>query len=296
MGFTKPQKQSCSKELNIMLGSLFGRSNKTPLRLVIGLNQVDKMVPDGWDMRLNMPTDRAEKEIQRRSNDIINRLTKYADISSANIEYYSALKRYRLIPLLTKIIKNAYAGFKMDNVQPADIFELADPEVKAFADEERKRRAKSKGKEVTSKDIMFDEMKKILSEDELNLVLNKFRQERQLPPKVAILGKAGVGKTTTINSVFNAQWKTSHTIVGTTKAQMKEFGLSTGGTLSVVDLPGYGRSVAEDREYEKIYQEMIPSCDLVFLVLQANTRDLADDEEMILKITEWLKDFPTPQR
>ncbi|WP_413276760.1 GTPase [Floridanema evergladense] len=279
-----------------MLGSLFGKSSKTPLRLVIGLNQVDKMVPDGWDLRLNMPTDKAEKEIQRRSNDIVHRLTKYADISPANIEYYSALKRYRLIPLLTKIIKNAYAGFKLDNVQPADLFELADPEVKAFADEERKRRAKSKGKEVTSKDIMFDEMKKILSEDELNLVLNKFKRERQLPPKVAILGKAGVGKTTTINSVFNAQWKTSHTIVGTTKAQMKEFELSTGGTLNVVDLPGYGRSVAEDREYEKIYQEMIPSCDLVFLVLQANTRDLADDEEMILKITEWLKDFPTPQR
>lgn len=279
-----------------MLGSLFGKSNKTPLRLVIGLNQVDKMVSDGWDMRLNMPTESAEKQIQRRSNDIIQRLTKYADITSENIEYYSALKRYRLVPLLTKIIKNAYAGFKLDNLQPADLFELADPEVKAFADEERKRRAKSKGKEVTDKEIMFQEMRKILSEDELNLVLDKFRQERQLPPKVAILGKAGVGKTTTINSVFNAQWKTSHTIVGTTKAQMKEFALSTGGTLTVVDLPGYGRSVAEDREYEKIYQEMIPSCDLVFLVLQANTRDLTDDQEMILKITEWLKEFPTPQR
>ncbi|MEK0194085.1 MAG: hypothetical protein EAZ78_14970 [Oscillatoriales cyanobacterium] len=279
-----------------MLGSWFGKSNKTPLRLVIGLNQVDKIVSDGWDMRLNMPTESAEKQIQRRSNDIIQRLTKYADISSENIEYYSALKRYRLVPLLTKIIKNAYAGFKLDNLQPADLFELADPEVKAFADEERKRRAKSKGKEVTDKEIMFQEMRKILSEDELNLVLDKFRQERQLPPKVAILGKAGVGKTTTINSVFNAQWKTSHTIVGTTKAQMKEFALSTGGTLTVVDLPGYGRSVAEDREYEKIYQEMIPSCDLVFLVLQANTRDLTDDQEMILKITEWLKEFPTPQR
>lgn len=279
-----------------MLGSLFGKSNKTPLRLVIGLNQVDKMVSDGWDMRLNMPTESADKQIQRRSNDIIQRLTKYADITSENIEYYSALKRYRLVPLLTKIIKNAYAGFKLDNLQPADLFELADPEVKAFADEERKRRAKSKGKEVTAKDVMFEEMRKILSEDELNLVLDKFRQERQLPPKVAILGKAGVGKTTTINSVFNAQWKTSHTIVGTTKAQMKEFALSTGGTLTVVDLPGYGRSVAEDREYEKIYQEMIPSCDLVFLVLQANTRDLTDDQEMILKITEWLKDCPTPQR
>ncbi|WP_228041734.1 GTPase [Planktothrix mougeotii] len=279
-----------------MLSSLFGKSEQTPVRLVIGLNQVDKMIPDGWDDRLNMPTQKAEKEIERRSKDIIQRLSRYTHLSSDNIEYYSALKRYRLLPLLTKIIKNAYAGFKLDNVQPADPFELADPEVKAFADEERQKRAKSKGKEVNAKDKMFDEMRKILSEDELNLVLDKFRQERRIPPKVAILGKAGVGKTTTLNSVFNAQWKTSHTIVGTTKAQMKEFSLSSGGSLAVVDLPGYGRSIAEDREYEKIYQEIIPSCDLVFLVLQANTRDFADDQEMIMKISEWLRNFPTPQR
>lgn len=296
MGLTKSENKNIENELKIMISSLFGKSNKTPLRLVIGLNQVDKMIPDGWDERLNMPTERSGKEIQRRSSDIIQRLSRYADISSENIEYYSALKRYRLLPLLTKIIKNAYAGFKLDNVQPADPFELADPEVKEFADEERERRAKNKGREVNSKDTMFEEMKKILSEDELNLVQDKFRQERRLPPKVAILGKAGVGKTTTINSVFNAKWKTSHTIVGTTKAQMKEFELSTGGTLAVVDLPGYGRSVAEDREYEKIYQEMIPSCDLVFLVLQASSRDLTDDQEMILRVAEWLKNAPTPQR
>jgi hypothetical protein len=95
---------------------------------------------------------------------------------------------------------------------------------------------------------------------------------------------------------FNAKWKTSHTIVGTTSAQMKEFELSTGGTLSVVDLPGYGRSLAEDREYEKIYQDTIPSCDLVLLIVQADAKDLADDEEMILKVAEWLKDSPKPQR
>jgi small GTP-binding protein len=143
---------------------------------------------------------------------------------------------------------------------------------------------------------MFEEMKKILSEDELNLLLTKLRQERSLPPKVAIFGKTGVGKTTTINSLFNAKWKTSHTIVGTTSAQMKEFELSTGGTLNVVDLPGYGRSLAEDREYERIYQQIIPSCDLVLLIVQANARDLADDEEMILKVAEWLRDVPSPQR
>jgi predicted GTPase len=113
---------------------------------------------------------------------------------------------------------------------------------------------------------------------------------------VAIFGKAGVGKTTTVNSLFNATWKTSHTVVGTTKAQMKEFVLKTGGTLEVVDLPGYGVSLGEDRENEKIYQQFIPSCDVVLLVLQANSRDFADDQEMLGKVVEWLKKSPTPER
>lgn len=279
-----------------MLNAIFGGNNKT-IRLVIGLNQIDKIIPNGWNERLNIPDEKAEREIQRRSNDIINRLSKHAHISASNIEYYSALKRYRLLPLLSKIIRNAYAGFKLDNIQPADPFELADLDVREFAEEQRRERDKKRGaKQATTKEKMFDEMRKILSKDELSLILDKLNKEHQLPPKVAIFGKAGVGKTTTINSLFNARWKTSHTIVGTTEAQMKEFELSTGGTLNVIDLPGYGRSLAEDTEYEKIYQKMIPSCDLVFLILQADTRDFADDQEMIIKVSEWLKHSPQPQR
>ena len=277
---------------------MFGvRKNKAPIRLVVALNQVDKMIPNGWNDRMNMPDEQAAKEIERRSSDLIKRLARYAKISPDNFEYYSALKRYRLLPLLTKIISNAYAGFKLDNVQPADPFEMADPEVKAFADQQRQEREKKKfGRKMTDKDRMFEDMKKILSEDDLNLVLDKFRQESSLPPKVAIFGKTGVGKTTTIKSLFNVKGEISHTVVGTTSAQLEQFELSTGGRLDVVDLPGYGRSLREDQEYEKIYRKIIPSCDLVLLILQADARDLADDEEMILKVAEWLKDSPVPQR
>jgi predicted GTPase len=273
------------------------KSSKIPLRLVVGLNQVDKMIPDGWDERLNSPTDEAEKEIERKCKDIIKRLSQSAEISEANIEYYSALKRYNLIPLLTKIIQNAYAGFKLGNVKPADPFELADPEVKAFADEEREKMAKTPGGKVDSSEKTLDDIKELgIPEADLKLILDKLQQETKLPPKVAVIGKAGVGKTTTINNLFNAEMKTSPTTVGTVKAEVKEFTLSTGGTLTVVDLPGYGRSEAEDLEYEKIYQELIPSCDLVFLVLQADTRDFTDDIETIAKITEWLKKNPEPKR
>ncbi|MBE9144152.1 GTPase family protein [Planktothrix mougeotii] len=277
------------EDIGAKISSFFsGKSPQTPLRLVVGLNQVDKMIPNGWDKRLNSPTDEAEKVIERRCKDIIKKLSKNVAISEENIEYYSALQRYRLIPLLTKIIQNAYAGFKLDNVKPADPFELADQEVKAFAEQERQK--------LDSKTRTLEDIKKIIPETDLKLILDKLQKETKLPPKVAVIGKSGVGKTTTINNLFNGQFKTSPTTVGTTEAQIKEFTLSTGGALTVVDLPGYGRSEAEDREYEKIYQDLIPSCDLVFLILQADTRDFSDDIEMINKITKWLKDHPIPKR
>ncbi|EDN70122.1 conserved hypothetical protein [Beggiatoa sp. PS] len=279
-----------------MLG-LFGKDNKPSLRVVIALNQVDKIVPNGWDERLNAPTKVAEDQIKRRCQDIATKLAgSIQEIAPSQIEYYSALRRYRLIPLIGAVTRYAFAGFKLDQVQPADPFELAEPDVQEFVATERAKRSKGKSKEMLSKELMFEELKKHLSMDELNLVKQKFTQERQRPPKVAIFGKTGVGKTTTVNSLFNAQWKTSHTVVGTTKAQMKEFTLETGGTLEIVDLPGYGGSLKEDRENEQIYQQFIPSCDLVLLVLQANSRDFSDDQEMLSNVVEWLKKSPTPER
>ncbi|MGA9377629.1 MAG: GTPase [Phormidium sp.] len=282
--------------LNKLFSLFNAKKSQTPLRLVVGLNQVDKMIPNEWNERLNTPTDKAEKEIERRCQDIIKKLGQSAEISEANIEYYSAFKRYRLILLLTKIIQNAYAGFKLDNVKPADPFELADPEAKALADKERQKMAKPAEGKVDSHNPTLEEIKKLIPEDDFQLILDKFKEETQLPPKVAVIGKSGVGKTTTINNLFNAQLKTSPTTIGTTEAQTKQFTLSTGGTITVVDLPGYGRSEAEDCEYEKIYQDLIPSCDLVFLVIQADARDFVDDIEMITKITKWLKDVPIPKR
>ncbi|WP_242541120.1 GTPase [Phormidium pseudopriestleyi] len=278
--------------LDKVVSSFSKKSNPPPKsRIVVGINQVDEMIPDGWDERLNSPTNEAEKQIQNRCEDIIRTLSKEIEISELNIEYYSALKRYRLIPLLTKIIQNSYAGFKIGSVDPADPFELADSDVKAAVD--KKRREKG---EHDSNKINLEDLKKVMSLEDFNLISDKLEQETKYPPKVAVIGKSGVGKTTTINNLFNAQLKTSPTTVGTTKAQTKEFTLSTGGTLTVVDLPGYGRSEAEDREYKKIYEAIIPECDIVLLILQANTRDFPDDIEMIKEITALLKTNPIPRR
>ena len=124
-----------------MLSSLFKDKSESPIRLVAALNGVDKIGPGNWDERLNAPSREQEASIRRRCKDIAAKLSSTTGLDADQIEYYSALKRDRLIDLLSAAIRAATAGFKLDALQPRDPFELADPEVRAFAEQERARRA-----------------------------------------------------------------------------------------------------------------------------------------------------------
>jgi predicted GTPase len=281
-----------------MFSGLLQRESRALPRLVVGLNQVDKIIPaHGWDTNLNAPTAEAEKVIRARCRDIIAKLSGDAKIAPDQIEYYSATKRYRLLPLLSKIIKYSHAGFKFEQVRPEDPFDLASEDVREFVREERRRRAAKPDTDGRTASAYFlEEMRRILSAEDFGELQERLREEQARPPRVAILGQSGVGKTTTVNSLFNAGWRTSHTTVGTLKAQVKEAQLPGGGPLIVMDLPGYGRSIREDTEYEKTYRAVVPTCDLILLVMQANYRAQADDQAMLRKLSEWLGDLLQPLR
>src|SRR4051794_13881807 len=96
--------------------AMFSFKKSKNIRLVVGLNQVDNMMPNGWDTRLNMPKKQAEREIEARCNDIVSHIANTTKISRENIEYYSATKRYRLYNLLSKVVKYANTGFRMGSV------------------------------------------------------------------------------------------------------------------------------------------------------------------------------------
>lgn len=271
-----------------MLNNPFSRKSAQPrLNLVVGLNQVDKIPPQDWNERLNLPSPAQEVQIERRCKDIIAKLSGQTGLREEQIEFYSATRRYRLLPLLASVIRHCKAGFRLEHVQPADPFDLANPEARAYA--ARKRREMAGAATAKGSGDLLAELRKLLSGEDLARLEGQLVQERRRPPKVALFGKAGVGKTSTINSLFAARWKVSHTLVGTTGPQVKEFELESGGSLKVIDLPGYGRSVRDDEAYEAAYRDLIPTCDLVMLVLQANSRDFSDDQEMIGKLTDWLK-------
>ena len=122
---------------------------------------------------------------------------------------------------------------------------------------------------------------KLIGSEDAKQLSELIKNEKGKPPKIAILGKAGVGKTTTINNLFNAQWKVSHTVTGTSRVFQKEFELVGGGILNIYDMPGLGDDIESDKIYEEMYAEILPQVDVALWVIQANARDLAEDQRLI---------------
>lgn len=115
-------------------------------------------------------------------------------------------------------------------------------------------------------------------------------------PVVAIIGKAGVGKTTTINNLFDVDDFVAEVLSfeqkgyigdvrrGTTKAIRKRFDLKIGIGLDIIDLPGLGDDIRKDKEFEEIYRQILPKCDIVLYVLKADNRTLGEDERILQNI------------
>lgn len=115
-------------------------------------------------------------------------------------------------------------------------------------------------------------------------------------PVVAIIGKAGVGKTTTINNLFDVDDYVAEALSfdekghigdvrrGTTTAIRKRFDLKIGIGLDIIDLPGLGDDIRKDKEFESIYRQILPKCDIILYVLKADNRTLGEDERILQNI------------
>lgn len=150
---------------------------------------------------------------------------------------------------------------------------------------------------VTPLDDFMDYMKSSMPPDKFE----QFREtvQRELidrAPVVAVIGKAGVGKTTTINSLFDVEDFTVEPMkiedkgyigdirTGTTTAVKKRFELKAGISLDIIDLPGLGDDIRKDAIYEQYYRDVLPQCDIVLYILKADNRTLGEDERILQNI------------
>lgn len=135
-------------------------------------------------------------------------------------------------------------------------------------------------------------IKKILSraevsEEDRKSVMDHLNTEiREKPFKVAIIGQGGVGKTSTIQSVFGVKPSSNNKIrsveEGTTDVEEKVYEIEDGFTLSIADMPGLRNDITKDAKiYIPLYRKILPDCDLIVYIIDSHAKELGVDVKIL---------------
>lgn len=113
----------------------------------------------------------------------------------------------------------------------------------------------------------------------------KIREIRSYVPKIGVFGKTGVGKSSLCNALFGRDICAISDVEACTRDPQKVI-LSFGnnGGLELVDVPGVGESSERDKEYDELYQKLLPELDLIFWVFKGDDRAAASDEKFYKKL------------
>ena len=96
---------------------------------------------------------------------------------------------------------------------------------------------------------------------------NQQRFPAQRKPNILVCGQIGVGKTSTINTLFGEEvGKVGYFSRGTQGAELYEWE-SHGNSIDIVDLPGLGDSPRRDKEYAAMYRRRVPDADGFIIVI-----------------------------
>ncbi|MDG4765884.1 50S ribosome-binding GTPase [Solwaraspora sp. WMMD406] len=109
------------------------------------------------------------------------------------------------------------------------------------------------------------------------------------PPTIGVVGVSGVGKSSTINTMFRTGLPISHTAACTkefTEVPLRVAPSSGPGAgdqvrLVVVDASGLGEDVRRDPHYLEMYERHLPECDVVLWVTAARNRAVALEQQYL---------------
>ena len=112
-----------------------------------------------------------------------------------------------------------------------------------------------------------------LSEENIRLISSRLAMTLNYQPRIGLLGKTGVGKSSLCNALFGQDsCPVSDVEACTRNPQDVILNFGKRGSLTLVDLPGVGESDARDREYAALYDRLLPELDLILWVLKADER------------------------
>lgn len=117
---------------------------------------------------------------------------------------------------------------------------------------------------------------------------NRIRNEPD--PKIAFIGFSGVGKSSTLNALFNAGQEISH-VKACTQDEKEIYGdysqyFGSKGSVRVWDMPGIGEDIIADKKHMETYKKVIPNVDVVVWTIQADYRAMTPMQNTILSLKE----------
>jgi small GTP-binding protein len=105
-------------------------------------------------------------------------------------------------------------------------------------------------------------------------------------PKIGVFGKTGAGKSSLCNALFGSDICEISDIKACTR-NIQEVFLSIGKKgLKLLDCPGVGESGDRDKEYAKLYQNLLPELDLIIWVLKGDDRAFTSDQAFYKQLVQ----------
>lgn len=120
------------------------------------------------------------------------------------------------------------------------------------------------------------------------------RVDAEDPPRIALIGFTGVGKSSTVNALFNAGQAIGHVRACTQEAaevrgDVSEY-LGSKGSVIVYDMPGLGEDIAADQRHYQTYAAVLPRVDVAVWTFHAGDRAMTPMQQAILALRHQIGD------
>ena len=135
-----------------------------------------------------------------------------------------------------------------------------------------------------AKDLLGDQK---MSDDDFEKIYEMIEDkvDNEPPPRFAFIGETGVGKSSTLNALFNAGVEVSHTEACTKTARGIEVSFNelrgVNGALVAYDMPGLGESRLKQKEHIALYEQVLKDVDVALWIVDAQNRAIASVQQYL---------------
>ncbi len=152
---------------------------------------------------------------------------------------------------------------------------------------------------VTRLKDAFGQFRKVLrekgvSEQDVDSIERQLeeRMKNERPPQIAIIGFTGVGKSSTLNALFNAGRPTSdvHACTQEATSVLGDIESYTGskGIIEIYDMPGLGEDIDKDPLFYNIYANILPKVDVIIWTFHASDRAMTPMQQAIRQLQQMI--------